>query len=99
MTTAFKPAFPNLLFAGRAAVVRVLGSDNVRDTPRWKIRPRISDKGLLETVEITPKQPLSMRQVKFPPTFTKEDGGSGRYYYRVRGLVRCRRLAVLGACG
>ncbi len=83
-----------------AAVVRVLGPDDALDTARWRIRPRFSRYSLqLESVELTSKQPVSMRQVKFPSAFHHDIAGIAGSSSQFEVWYDSDGLAVLGTCG
>ena len=62
-----------------ALVVKVLDSDQGIELRRWRIYPTFLGEGVwgddvegrLASVDIEPKQPVSMLGVKFPPAFTR----------------------------
>jgi len=82
----FTPLRPYV--SGRTVVVQVFGSDQGIELSRWKITPlfvgegsRVNDHpwakdiaGRLASVDIRPKQRVSMRGVKFPVAFTHSLG-------------------------
>lgn len=71
------------------SVIRVLGSDQGRELPDWRIQPLFVGKGntvngrpwakditgRLASIAIRPKKRVSMSKVKFPPEFTHTFGG------------------------
>jgi hypothetical protein len=71
------------------SVTRVLGSDQGRELPDWRIQPRFVGKGntvngrawtkditgRLASISIRPKERVSMLNVKFPKEFTHTFGG------------------------
>jgi hypothetical protein len=79
-----KPLRPYI--SDHASVVRVLGSDQGIDLDQWKIRPYFVGDGKYSTVApeligrsaevgITPKQRVSLINVRFPKAYTHSYGG------------------------
>lgn len=62
-----------------AEVIRVLASEQGKTVGGWRIWPLYvgdagSAKGRLAEIQVIPQQPVSMRAVNFPPTFTYSAG-------------------------